>query len=168
MKRVSSNIKGFTLVELVITMVILGVLATSGVNLILPDKQEHLDVCREMSLSLRAVQNTNMNEGYEVNSFFKIVKQSNAIVFGTCSALNYSDCASNITDSSNWNSVTTSQNVTTNVASTNQTIRFNSLGQLIENNSNQQRTANISIVISSSSGECSISINREGGISWSL
>lgn len=161
--------RGFTLVELVAVMVILAILSVGATAAFFKGGQEHIQVCREMSVALRSLQNINMNEGATPQFFFKVIKSLDGnTYFGVCKD---SDSCKKATsdDHASWLTIASSSKVSITETIGNKTvINFNSLGRLLDSQGQYIKSPKIEFKVKNNNGNdsCLVSINREGGISW--
>ena len=152
--------RGFTLVELVAVMVILAILSVGATAAFFKGGQEHIQVCREMSVALRSLQNINMNEGATPQFFFKVIKSLDGnTYFGVCNKDSVSCKDATLASSSKVSITETIGNKTV--------INFNSLGRLLDSQGQYIKSPKIFKVKNNNGNDsCLVSINREGGISW--
>lgn len=160
--------RGFTLVELVAVMVILAILSVGATAAFFKGGQEHIQVCREMSVALRSLQNINMNEGATPQFFFKVIKSLDGnTYFGVCKD---SDSCKKATsdDHASWLTLASSSKVSTETIGNKTVINFNSLGRLLDSQGQYIKSPKIEFKVKNNNGNdsCLVSINREGGISW--
>lgn len=165
--------RGFTLVELVAVMVILAILSVGASAAFFKGGQEHIQVCREMSVALRSLQNINMNmnEGATPQFFFKVIKsQDGNTYFGVCKDSNSCKCKdAAFDDHESWFTLASSSKVSIeNKIENKPVIKFNSLGRLLDDQGHYVTSQKIEFEVknNNSNASCSVSINREGGISW--
>ena len=166
--------RGFTLVELVAVMVILAILSVGASAAFFKGGQEHIQVCREMSVALRSLQNINMNEGATPQFFFKVIKsQDGNTYFGVCK--DSASCKTATSDDhESWFTLASSSKVSiiekidNKETIGNKTIKFNSLGRLLDSQGQYIKSPKIEFKVKNNNGNdsCLVSINREGGISW--
>lgn len=166
--------RGFTLVELVAVMVILAILSVGATAAFFKSGQEHIQVCREMSVALRSLQNINMNEGATPQFFFKVIKsQDGNTYFGVCNKDSVSCKDATSDDHASWLTLASSSKVSITETIDNKTVinfnslDFNSLGRLLDSQG-QYIKSPIEFKVKNNNGNdsCLVSINREGGISW--
>lgn len=166
--------RGFTLVELVAVMVILAILSVGATAAFFKGGQEHIQVCREMSVALRSLQNINMNEGATPQFFFKVIKsQDGNTYFGVCNKDSVSCKDATSDDHASWLTLASSSKVSITETIDNKTVinfnslDFNSLGRLLDSQG-QYIKSPIEFKVKNNNGNdsCLVSINREGGISW--
>lgn len=162
--------RGFTLVELVAVMVILAILSVGATAAFFKGGQEHIQVCREMSVALRSLQNINMNEGATPQFFFKVIKsQDGNTYFGVCNKDSVSCKDATSDDHASWLTLASSSKVSITETIGNKTvINFNSLGRLLDSQGQYIKSTKIEFKVKNNNGNdsCLVSINREGGISW--
>jgi|GEM_PF-2741092 len=163
--------RGFTLVELVAVMVILAILSVGATAAFFKGGQEHIQVCREMSVALRSLQNINMNEGATPQFFFKVIKsQDGNTYFGVCNKDSVSCKDATSDDHASWLTLASSSKVSITETIGNKTvINFNSLGRLLDSQGQYIKSPKmIEFKVKNNNGNdsCLVSINREGGISW--
>lgn len=167
--------RGFTLVELVAVMVILAILSVGATAAFFKGGQEHIQVCREMSVALRSLQNINMNEGATPQFFFKVIKsQDGNTYFGVCNKDSVSCKDATSDDHASWLTLASSSKVSITKKIGNKTvinfnsINFNSLGRLLDSQGQYIKSPKIEFKVKDNNGNdsCLVSINREGGISW--
>lgn len=162
--------RGFTLVELVAVMVILAILSVGATAAFFKGGQEHIQVCREMSVALRSLQNINMNEGATPQFFFKVIKsQDGNTYFGVCNKDSVSCKDATSDDHASWLTLASSSKVSITEKNGNKTvINFNSLGRLLDSQGQYIKSTKIEFKVKNNNGNdsCLVSINREGGISW--
>lgn len=167
--------RGFTLVELVAVMVILAILSVGATAAFFKGGQEHIQVCREMSVALRSLQNINMNEGATPQFFFKVIKsQDGNTYFGVCNKDSVSCKDATSDDHASWLTLASSSKVSITKKIGNKTvinfnsINFNSLGRLLDSQGQCIKSPKIEFKVKNNNGNdsCLVSINREGGISW--
>lgn len=162
--------RGFTLVELVAVMVILAILSVGATAAFFKGGQEHIQVCREMSVALRSLQNINMNEGATPQFFFKVIKsQDGNTYFGVCNKDSVSCKDATSDDHASWLTLASSSKVSiTKKIGDKIVINFNSLGRLLDSQGQYIKSPKIEFKVKNNNGNdsCLVSINREGGISW--
>ena len=167
--------RGFTLVELVAVMVILAILSVGATAAFFKGGQEHIQVCREMSVALRSLQNINMNEGATPQFFFKVIKsQDGNTYFGVCNKDSVSCKDATSDDHASWLTLASSSKVSITETIDNKTVinfnslDFNSLGRLLDSQGQYIKSPKIEFKVKNNNGNdsCLVSINREGGISW--
>lgn len=164
--------RGFTLVELVAVMVILAILSVGATAAFFKGGQEHIQVCREMSVALCSLQNINMNEGATPQFFFKVIKsQDGNTYFGVCNKDSVSCKDATSDDHASWLTLASSSKVSITETIGNKTvINFNSLGRLLDSQGQYIKSPKIKIEFkvknNNGNDSCLVSINREGGISW--
>lgn len=157
---------GFTLMELIAVMVILSILAVTASALLMTHGDEHIQVCRELSVSIRSLQNLNLNEGVKPQLFFKIINSSNGdLHFGICKNTN-STCTSAADDYTSWLFFASNDRVKLNNTSNEKIIfQFDSMGRL-RNYEGNYYGSDLNVKISSAGGTCTVLLNKEGGILW--
>lgn len=164
--------RGFTLVELVAVMVILAILSVGATAAFFKGGQEHIQVCREMSVALRSLQNINMNEGATPQFFFKVIKsQDGNTYFGVCNKDSVSCKDATSDDHASWLTLASSSKVSITETIDNKTviivINFNSLGRLLDSQGQYIKSPKeFKVKNNNGNDSCLVSINREGGISW--
>ena len=155
-------------------MVILAILSVGATAAFFKGGQEHIQVCREMSVALRSLQNINMNEGATPQFFFKVIKsQDGNTYFGVCNKDSVSCKDATSDDHASWLTLASSSKVSITETIDNKTVinfnslDFNSLGRLLDSQG-QYIKSPIEFKVKNNNGNdsCLVSINREGGISW--
>jgi prepilin-type N-terminal cleavage/methylation domain-containing protein len=149
----SLRASGFSLVELVSVMVIIGILSVYAVAKIKPSSTNHYQYCREISIALKRTQSINMNQALDINIFFKSQNQDDNSKIALCFK-DDCDTDSELFDVSIFKGVTLTETK----------IRFNEYGQPVDTNG--KRFNNDLIYNLGDTGECSVTVSKEGVISW--
>jgi prepilin-type N-terminal cleavage/methylation domain-containing protein len=148
-------IRGFTLIEFVCVMLIIGILSAYAAANLSSRSSDHYQYCREASALLREVQNININQGVTTDVYFI----SSVDGFGYCLS---TEC----NDKSKWHNPV----MLSTMSLTESKIKFNGLGQLSPMSSSNipsiDGTKSIKINGVDSEFYCTVSITQEGSISW--
>lgn len=149
---------GFTLVELVTVLVLIGILAVAATaKLTVANGQEYVS-CREAATRLATVQSINMNQGSSPDVRFFINRDG---VFGYCIGL---DCSNT---PATWHGIGGGDRV---VADTDGYIGFDYLGKVHQGNTTlglkEAGYYQFSFRPSQGAGSCAVRVYPEGGIAW--
>lgn len=144
--------RGFSLIELVSVMLIVGILSVYAVAKLEPDSTSHFQYCREVATALKRVQNINMNQGIDINVFFKSFNENGSGIMGLC----YKDECSN-------NEKLFDKAILDGTTITEQVFRFNEYGKPVATNDNLLDKVTLTI---GSINTCQVDISDEGVISW--
>ena len=140
--------RGFTLVELVTVIILIGILSVTAAVKINSSNDEEIHACKDAVITLNLVKNFNINQGVDSDIFF-IVKKSG--YYGYCQE-------SNCSDPSKW----ISSKIVANVTSDKDVqIIFNRLGQY-----NDVKSTGGDFSFISNLASCNVSVNTEGAILW--
>lgn len=144
MKRCST---GFTLIELVTVIIILGILSAYAVPKLSSGSGEHLTVCQEVSTLILHAQSININQGDSPNVHFKSFASGD---YGVCIS---GDCDSPEKlhmRGGNPKVVMTGEDTE---------FVFNGIGQL-------SSPSDVSMTYDYSGATCTVTVNTEGAVSW--
>lgn len=149
---------GFTLVELVTVLVLIGILAVTAVAKLTTANGQEYVACREAVTRLASVQSINMNQGSAPDLRFFI---RNDGYFGYCMGLN---CYN---DETKWHGVGGGSRV---LANTEGSIGFDYLGRVHSDNTTlvlkPEGYYQFEFRPEKGAGSCLVRVYPEGGITW--
>ena len=149
---------GFTLVELVTVLVLIGILAVTAVAKLTTASGQEYVACREAVTRLASVQSINMNQGSAPDLRFFI---RNDGYFGYCMGLN---CYN---DETKWHGVGGGSRV---LANTEGSIGFDYLGRVHSDNTTlvlkPEGYYQFEFRPEKGAGSCLVRVYPEGGITW--
>ena len=149
---------GFTLVELVTVLVLIGILAVTAVAKLTTANGQEYVACREAVTRLASVQSINMNQGSAPDLRFFI---RNDGCFGYCMGLN---CYN---DETKWHGVGGGSRV---LANTEGSIGFDYLGRVHSDNTTlvlkPEGYYQFEFRPEKGAGSCLVRVYPEGGITW--
>lgn len=140
--------RGFTLVELVTVIILIGILSVTAAVKISSSNDEQIHACKDAVITLNLVKNFNLNQGVDSDILF-IVKKNG--YYGYCQE-------SNCSDPSRWIS---SKSVTNVTSDKDVQIIFNRFGQY-----NSAKSTSMDFSFISNLASCNVFVNTEGAILW--
>ncbi|WP_294461611.1 prepilin-type N-terminal cleavage/methylation domain-containing protein [uncultured Ruminobacter sp.] len=139
---------GFSLMELVTVIVILGILSATVVPKLSSGSGEHLAVCQDVSTLILHTQSININQGDSPDVLFKSFTTGD---YGVCIRGQCSDVENLHMRGGDPHVVM--------LGSDDVEIVFNGIGQL-------QSPSDVSLTYDYDGASCSVTVNTEGAVSW--